>query len=174
MFPYRRTAKATKAMLLKHNIRNKAREINIIPGMHSTLVSIAKLADEGYTTVIRGATVEIYDDNTTKVTANKPCVLSAPRCNSTGLWKLPLSPNYPAGRNTKAPLQSHEEGVNTVFDLPSSRQTFLWYHAAAGFPTKETFLQVVQKGNFTTWPKLTTSTSPIPMKQSRDTSLKPI
>ncbi len=51
MFPDGRTGKATKKMLLKHNLHLAAREMNIVPGLHSALVSIPKLADAGYTTV---------------------------------------------------------------------------------------------------------------------------
>ena len=51
MFPDGRTGKATKIMLLKHNLRLAAREMNIVPGLDSALVSIPKLADAGYTTV---------------------------------------------------------------------------------------------------------------------------
>ncbi len=47
------------------------------------------------------------------------------------------------------------EAINIIFDLPSARQNFLWYHAAAGFPPKETFIRVVCNGNYATWPKLT-------------------
>ena len=34
MFPDRRTGKVTKKMLLKHNLRLAAREMNIVPGLH--------------------------------------------------------------------------------------------------------------------------------------------
>jgi hypothetical protein len=51
MFPDGRTRKATKKMLLKHNLRLAAREMNIVPGLHSALVSMPKLADAEYTTV---------------------------------------------------------------------------------------------------------------------------
>jgi hypothetical protein len=46
--------------------------------------------------------------------------------------------------------------INLIFDLPSPRQTLLWYHAAAGFPTKETMSDAVRAGNYSTWPGLTT------------------
>ncbi len=49
-----------------------------------------------------------------------------------------------------------EQG-NVIFDLPSSCQSFLWYHALAGWPPKETFLLAVRHGNYTLWPKLTTT-----------------
>ena len=156
MFPDGRTATATKKMMLKHNLCSGAREINIVPGMHTTLISIPKLTDERYNTVLRGKVDEIYNDDTTMVTANKLLVLTAPRCKSTGLWQLNLDPhteeiNQPAGAPTG------EKTANVIFDLPSARQSFLWYHAAAGFPPKETFLRAVRHGNYATWPKLTTS-----------------
>ncbi len=53
MFPDGRTGKATKKMLLKHNLRLAAWEMNIVPGLHSALVSIPKLADAGYITVFK-------------------------------------------------------------------------------------------------------------------------
>ncbi len=77
MFSDRRTAPATKKMMLKHNLRESAREMNIVPGMHTSLVSIPKLAEAGYTTVFRKTQAEIYNDHTTLVTANKPPVLTA-------------------------------------------------------------------------------------------------
>ena len=47
MFPDKQTSKATKKMLLKHNIQEQAQEINIVLGLHSTLVSVPKIADVG-------------------------------------------------------------------------------------------------------------------------------
>ena len=67
MFPDRRTATATKKMMLKHKLRDGAREMNIVPGMHTSLIGIPKLADAGYTTVLRGDGAEIYDDITTSM-----------------------------------------------------------------------------------------------------------
>jgi len=51
MFPHGCTRKATKEMLLKHNLQLAAREMNIVPGLHSAPVSIPKLVDTGYTPV---------------------------------------------------------------------------------------------------------------------------
>ncbi len=85
IFPDKCTNKATKKMRLKHRLRPAAREMNIVPGLHLTLVSIPKLADEGYTTVFSKRGEAIYDDHTTTITANKPPVLEADRCNLTGL-----------------------------------------------------------------------------------------
>jgi hypothetical protein len=79
--------------------------------------------------------------------------LTAPRCKLTSLWKLALKPKPETNGHTRD-NNSPSEAMNVVFSLPSACQIFLWYHAA--FPTKETFLRAVQKGNYLTLPKLTT------------------
>jgi hypothetical protein len=117
-------------MHLKHKLCPAAREMNIVPGLHLTLVSVPKLADAGYTTVFSKKRAAIYDDHTTTITANKPLVMEANRWDLTGLWKLPLHPEGIAA-NKEPP---HNEAINVIFNLPSARQNFLWYHAAAGFP----------------------------------------
>jgi hypothetical protein len=151
MFLDKRTNKATKKMHLKHKLCPAAREMNIVPGLHSTLVSVPKLADAGFTTVFSKKGAAIYDDHNTTITADKPPVLEADRCNLTGLWKLPLHPEGIAA-NKEPP---HDEAINIIFDLPSASQNFFWYHTAAGFPPKETFIKAVRNGNYATWPKLT-------------------
>jgi len=140
MFPDKRTNKATKRMLTKHNLRPAAREVNIVPGLHSTLISVPKLG------------AMIYDDYTKKISASNPPVLNAARCKSTGLWKLPLDDKT---KKTSIPTSPTNEAINAIFDLLSARQTFLWYHASAGFPVKEQFIKAVRNGNYATWPKLT-------------------
>ena len=47
--------------------------------------------------------------------------------------------------------------ANAIFDLPNTRQSLMYLHAAAGFPVKETFLDTVCAGNYATWPGLTTT-----------------
>jgi len=88
MFPDQCTATATKKMMLKHDLRDGAREMNIVPDMHTSLISISKLADVGYTTVLRRDGVDIYDNKTTIVKADAPPVITAPPCPSqdSGKW----------------------------------------------------------------------------------------
>jgi hypothetical protein len=52
MFLDKQTRRATKTMLLKHKLCPTAREMNIVPGLHSTLISVPKLADTGYTSIL--------------------------------------------------------------------------------------------------------------------------
>jgi len=95
----------------------------------------------------------IYDDETTKITATSPPVLESERCEHTGMWRLDLNPatSPPTTEAQAAP----NETINVIFDLPSARKMFLWYHASAGFPTKATSIDAVRNGNYSTWPKLT-------------------
>ncbi len=69
MFLDGRTGKAAKKMLLKHNLQLTTREMNMLPGLHSALVSIPRLADAGYTMALTKNGTAIYDDNTTAITA---------------------------------------------------------------------------------------------------------
>jgi hypothetical protein len=48
MFPDKQTQRATKEMLLKHKLHPTAREMNIVSGLHSTLISVPKLTNAGY------------------------------------------------------------------------------------------------------------------------------
>jgi hypothetical protein len=148
--------KATKKMLLRQPLCESAREMNIVPGLHSTLISVPKLADTNYTTVFKKGKATIYDALTTTITADQSLILDAPRCELMGLWELPLEPPQTTSSNTRSAV-THPETINVIFNLPSrAHQTLLWNHAAAGFPTKETFSDAVRTGNYSTWPGLTT------------------
>ena len=127
--------------------------MNIVLRLHSALVSIPKLADAGYTTVFNKDGAAIYGNGTTLITATSPPVLESERCEHTGMWTLDLNPttSLPTPEGQAAPHKT----LSVIFDLPSARETFLWYHASMGFPTKATFIDAVCNGNYSTWPKLT-------------------
>ena len=128
--------------------------MNIVPGLHLALVSIPKLADAGYTTVFNKEGAAIYDNETTQITATSPPVLESERCEHTGMWKLDLNPATSLPNQQKDQAAPHET-LNVIFELPSARKTFLWYHASASFPTKATFTEAIHNGNYSTWLKLT-------------------
>jgi hypothetical protein len=66
MLPDKSKVRATHKMLLKHKIREGAREMNIVPGLHSTLVSVPKMVDEDYIVVFDIKSAKTYDTTTTK------------------------------------------------------------------------------------------------------------
>ena len=90
MLPDKRTHRATKKMLLRQPLREGAREVNIVPGLHSTLVSVPKMVDKDYIVVFNKKSAKTYDATTTTISATEQPVLEAHRCTSTGLWRMPL------------------------------------------------------------------------------------
>jgi hypothetical protein len=61
MLPDKSRVHATHKMLLKHRIRDGAWEMNIVPGLHSTLVSIPKIVGKDY--------IVVFDKSRLKLTA---------------------------------------------------------------------------------------------------------
>jgi hypothetical protein len=81
-------------MRLKHNLREGAGEMNIVPNLHSTLISVPKMAEHGYIAVFNKTEAKIYDGTTTTITALGEPIITAPRCDETGLWKMNLDLDY--------------------------------------------------------------------------------
>ena len=129
-------------MLLKHKLWEGAREMNVVPGLHSALISIPKMADADYIAVFDKHNSTIYVGTTTTITALANPIVIAPQCQTTGLWKLDLDAAVQETQDDTIFLATAEM-ANAIFDLPNNRQTVLYYHAAAGFPPKETFLGAV-------------------------------
>ena len=70
MLPDTPKIRATKIMHLKHNLRAGAGEMNIVPNLHSTLISVPKVAEHGYIAVFYKMEAKIYDGTTTAIMAS--------------------------------------------------------------------------------------------------------
>jgi len=151
MLPDKTKIPATKIMRLKHNLRPGAGEMNIVPNLHSTLISVPTMAEHGYIAVFNKKEARIYDGTTTTITASGEPIIVAPHCDITGLWRMNLDLDYKTlGRTSSDQFIAGVDVANTIFDLPNSRQSLMYFHAAAGFPTKESFTDAVQAGNYAT------------------------
>jgi hypothetical protein len=155
MLPDKSKIRATQKMLLKHKLWEGAREMNVVPGLHSTLISIPKMAKADYIAVFNKHKATIYDTSTTTITALANPIVVLPWCQTTGLWKLDLNAAVHETHDDTI-LLATAEAADAIFDLPNNRQAVLYYHAAMGFPPKETFRYTVGAGNYATWPGLTT------------------
>jgi hypothetical protein len=156
MLPDASKIPATKIMRLKHNLR--AGEMNIVPNLHSSLISVPKMADQGYIAVFDKKEARIYDGTTTTIMASGDPIIIALRCDDTGLWKMNLDLDYKIlGHASSDQFIAGVNVANAIFDLPNSQQLLMYFHAAAGFPTKESFTDAVRAGNYATWPGLTTT-----------------
>ncbi len=158
MLPDKTKIKATKKMQLKHNLWTGASEMNIVPNLHMTLISVPRMAEHGYIAVFNKNEARIYDGTTTKLMASGDPIIVAPWCDNTGLWKMELDMDYKIlGHEYPKQFIAGGNKANAIFDLSNTRQSLLYYHASAGFPVKETFLDAVWVGNYAIWPGVTTT-----------------
>ncbi len=139
---------------LKHNLRPEASKMNIVPNLHSMLISVAKMADVDYIAVFEKKEARIYDAMTTIVSTTKDPILIAPCCQDTGLWKIDLDYEV-LGQEYPDQFIAGVDKANTIFDLPNTQQSLLYHHAAAEFPPKDTFLDTVRARNYAMWLGLT-------------------
>ncbi len=131
------------------------------------MVSVPKLADAGYTTVFHPGKqgVTIHGTNTVSIHQRCKPVLQGWR-DKNGLWQLGYDfdasimirqtkeqQHTSAAPSRAAPLQ-HESAAN-VYSLPSISWVIRYLHAAAGFPTKDSWLKAIANGHYITWPGVT-------------------
>jgi len=125
-----------------------ARVAEIIPGLTRSLISINKMAENGYTTIFHPGTegATIHEPGTLTITTSAPPVLRGNKNNGDKLWTI--STGWTKEKRPK-------EEVANAYSLPSIEQTIKYLHAAAGYPTKETWIKAIRMGFFITWPSLT-------------------
>ena len=139
---------STKTKLPFPDLSEAAREADILPGLKRSLISVNKMAQEGYTTIFHPGEkgVTIHKKGSLQITTTKAPVLHGHKINGEKLWTV--SGNIETNK--------HEQ-VNNVYSLPSTQQSIKYLHAAAGFPVKDTWLAAIKAGNYVTWPGLTVS-----------------
>ena len=141
---------SVKATLPFHTLPKRAKEVDVLPRLQQSLLSVGKLADEGYTTVFhpRDRGVTIHKEGTLTLTPTAPAEIQGWRAN-TGLWEVGVN-NEKRKSSTLT-----EESAQNVHSLPSTLAAVRFLHAAAGFPTQATWIAAIKAGNFVTWPGLT-------------------
>jgi hypothetical protein len=65
MLPNKSKVRATHKILLKHKIREGAREMNIVPGL------VPKMVDKDYIVVFDKKSAKTYDATTTRISATE-------------------------------------------------------------------------------------------------------
>ena len=137
---------STKTKLPFVQLTETAREVDILPGLKRSLLSVNKMSKEGYTTIFHPGEegVTIHEEGTITITMKEPPVLQGSKNNGEKLWTVSTREN-----------KSKQEEINNVYSLPSISQSIKYLHAVAGFPVKETWIDAIQVGNYITWPGLT-------------------
>jgi hypothetical protein len=161
---------AEKVTQLNLPLRLPALRAEVVPGLAlNSLLSSSKCADANYITLLTPDDVAIFDAETTRINIDGTAVLKGWRCPHTKLWRVPLTQQW-TNPNTDTALLTQEataiatkltgdtnptEYMNNVYELPNLDQIIRWYHAAAGYPTKTTWIRAIEAGFFATWPLLT-------------------
>jgi hypothetical protein len=126
------------------SLSEAARKAEVLPGLQpNSLISVGKLADADYTTIFhsRGEGVTVHKKGTFRLKTNWRPVLQGWR-DATGLWCL--------SRNEKKLVRvksDKQERVANVYNLLSLPQTVRYLHAAAGLPTKDTWIKAIKNGH---------------------------
>jgi hypothetical protein len=112
MLPDKSKITAMKKMQFKHNLWAGASKMNIMPNLHTMLISVPKMAEHGYIAVFDKHEARIYDGTTTKLTASGNPIIVAPWCEDTGLWKMELNLDYknPQPRGFQTLHSGHRQG----------------------------------------------------------------
>ena len=67
LLPMSEKAEATEKMKLDFDLRDSAVEMNIAPGLPTSLINIAKMIDVDYVTIFIKGSSEVYDGKTSKI-----------------------------------------------------------------------------------------------------------
>ena len=132
-------------MLPFEQLSKKAKEAHILPGLKKSLLSVNKMAENGYTTIFHKGNegVTIHKSGTLTITTSEPPVLRGSKQTRSNLWTVLTDGDKPKRAE-----------ANNVYDLPSTKEMIRYLYASAGHPGKDTWTKAIKAGNFTTWPVL--------------------
>jgi hypothetical protein len=117
-----------------------ASKAHVSPGMsHHSLISVGQFCKEGYIVTFKEDTVTICNSENSKL-------LSGPRDDTTGLWRINLEQT---NKHIPDPI------ANTVYELRNTGDLVHYLHKALFSPKKAAMLQAVKDGHLITWPGLT-------------------
>eukprot|EP00804_Cyclotella_cryptica_P025733 CCRYP_002928-RA/>CCRYP_002928-RA protein AED:0.21 eAED:0.24 QI:0/0/0/1/0/0/4/0/800 len=163
MLPAGTTTTATTQVHLHLNARTPANTADIVPNLHQTLLSGSKFADANYTAVYNKHEVNFYDSDTINIpklplhpiTVNETVdtLILDSKCGlhfTNPRYRVPTPTHI--HKHLQASLECNTEHILNVYKLPSITQSIRYLHAAAGSPTKLSWLSAIRKGNYSTWP----------------------
>ena len=120
-----------------------------MPGFRHTLIGVGPLCDADCTVTFTRAAVVVRD-------ARGMPVLTGWRENSgPRLWRIALQPDEE--HLPKMPNTAHRTTLEaySAYDLPSVEALIRYFHAAAGYPVRSTWLTSISAGNYSSWSGLT-------------------
>ena len=162
-------APATELRGLPMDVRAPADEVHIVPGIKNNLLSTSKFVDANYAWLFDNDVVSVFDKNNTEIKTTRAAVLKGWRSPSENLWRIPLvrqgmdvatgtTDTVAVAMSPQEILRTHPpaqpEELYSAYELRTKPELIRFYHAAAGFPTKPTWLAAIRNGHYSTWPGL--------------------
>ncbi len=152
---------------LQHNVHHLTKDVHIVPGIkHDSLLSIPKFVNTNYIAIFDKDEVNIYNANKTSIIVSRGAILQGWQCKQINLWRVPLVKDI-KNNNTdtvlcdRCPTESSPDRpppsntIHNVYELKTQRKLVQYYHAAAGFPTKLSWLKALRNKQYASWPGLT-------------------
>ena len=132
-------------------------------GFHENLVGIGPICNDKYSVLFNNESVMIISPTGT------PVLKGWREATGNRLWRMSLLPNADKVTTVEA-----SPGVTTTtlkaysaYDLPSVEALVRYFHAAAGYPVKDTWLKAIKAGTYSSSPGLTlqnaTKYCPVPI-----------
>jgi hypothetical protein len=139
--------------------------VHVFGDLNNNLLSVGQLCDAGCDVK--------FDTHKATVHAKTEIVLTAKCDHSNGLWRAPLTNNIVTTAHcnhtqtnvmdTKCYLQRYTKNnksptacCNNVQDYTNNKYAISYLQGATCSPVKMTLIQAIKKGNFSTWPGITT------------------
>ena len=162
-------APATEVKGLPMDVRSPADEVHIVPGIKNNLLSTSKFVDANYAWLFDNDVVSVFDMNNTEIQTTRAAVLKGWRSPSENLWRIPLvrqGCDVETGTTDtvavsmapqdilRAQPPTPPEELYNAYEMRTKPELIRFFHAAAGFPTKPTWLAAIKNGHYDSWPGL--------------------
>jgi hypothetical protein len=166
---------------LQHNMRHPAKDVHIVPGIEcNSLISIPKFVNANYIAIFDKDELNIYDANKTSIIVSRGAILRGWQCKQTNLWPVPLIKEI-KNNNTDTVLCDQcpteflpdrpppSNTIHNVYELKTHPKLVRYYHAAAGFPTKPSWLKAIKNKQYASWLGLTWQAANKHYRESKET-----
>ena len=132
---------------------------HIMPGFTHNILGIGNICDKYCKLPFTKHSVSIYDSS------DQPFLKGWRETSGAKLWRISLRPDLrpdlpkypPKYEDTTADSQEKQATLEafSAYDLPSVETLVIYFHAAAGYPVRDTWLKAIKAGNYDSWPDLT-------------------
>ena len=141
-------------------LRTKAATGHTVRGLMNNLGSMSTMTRNGYIPIFEGDKISIYNAGNTPITVSRTAVLEGWYVPHKKLWRIPLVKNVTDIRHQtatvkKSPARLLQDGpppptdkAFSAYKLKTKPELICYFHAAAGFPIKPTWVKAIKNGHY--------------------------